>query len=242
MANRRAKSGNNDRFYFLRLQNLYRWWYSHEIKRCLLLGRKAMTNLNSRLKSRALLYQQRSVSSKLWFFRWSCIDVNESWTVKKAERQRINAFELCCWRRLLRFPWTARRSNQSILKELSPEYSLEGLMLKLKLQYFSHLIWRTDIWKDPDAGKHWRREEKGTTEDEMVGWHHRLNGHEFEWTPGVVRDREARHAAVHGVAKSRTWLSDWTELKAFQLPCIWYSLQIGRRAKGPRLTCSLGGF
>ena len=95
----------------------------------------------------------------------------ESWTIKKAEHRRIDAFELGCWRRLLRVPWTATRSNQSVLKEINPEYSLEGLMLKLKLQYF------TKSWllgKDPDAGKDWRQEEKGTTEDEMVGWHHWL--------------------------------------------------------------------
>ena len=104
----------------------------------------------------------------------------ESWTTKKAEHQRIDAFELWCWRRLLRVLWTARRSNQSILKEISPGCSLEGLMLKLKLQHFGHLMQRTDVGKDPDAGKDRRQEEKGTTEDEMVGWHHRLNGHEFE--------------------------------------------------------------
>ena len=109
----------------------------------------------------------------------------ESWTIKKAECWTIDAFELCCWRRLLRVPWTARRSNQSILKEISPEYSLEGLMLKLKLQYFGHLMWRTLTGKDPDTGKDWRQEEKGTTEDKMVGCHRRLNGREFEWTPGV---------------------------------------------------------
>ena len=90
------------------------------------------------------------------------------------------ASELWCWRRLLRVPWTARRSNQSILKEISPEYSLKGLMLKLKLQYFGHLMRRTESLEKTDAGKDWRQEEKGTTEDEMVGWHHRLNGHEFE--------------------------------------------------------------
>jgi len=109
----------------------------------------------------------------------------ESWTIKKAECRRIDAFELWCWRRLLRVPWTARRSSQSILKQISPGYSLEGLMLKLKLQYFSHLMRRTDVWKDPDAGKDWGQEEKGTTEDEMVGWHHQLNGHGCEWTLGV---------------------------------------------------------
>ena len=104
----------------------------------------------------------------------------ESWTIKKAEHWRIDAFELWCWRRLLRVPWTARRSNQSILKEISPEYSLEGLMLKLKRQYFGHLMRRTDIGRDPDTGKDWRWKEKGTTEDEMVGWHHRLEGYESE--------------------------------------------------------------
>ena len=107
------------------------------------------------------------------------------WTIKKAECQRINAFELWCWRRLLRVPWTARRSNQSILKEISPGCSLEGLMLRLKL-----ILWPPDLksWligKDLDAGRDWGQEEKGMTEDEMVGWHHRLNGHGFAWTPGV---------------------------------------------------------
>ena len=105
----------------------------------------------------------------------------ESWTIKKAEGRRIDAFELWCWRRLLRVPWTARRSNQSILKEISPEYSLEGVMLKLKLQYFGHLMRRTDSFKKTlMLGKIEGRKEKGMTEDEMVGWYHRLNGHEFE--------------------------------------------------------------
>ena len=102
----------------------------------------------------------------------------ESWSIKKAEHGRIDAFELWCWRRLLRVPWTARRSTQSILKEISPEYSLERLMLKVKLQYFGHLMQRTDSLEK--TGKDWRQEEKGMTEDEMVGWHHRLDGYEFE--------------------------------------------------------------
>ena len=101
----------------------------------------------------------------------------ESWTIQKAECWRIDAFELWYWRRLLRVPWIARRSNQSILKEISPECSLEGLMLKLKLQYFGHLKWRA---KSLDAGRDWRQEEKGTTKDKKVGWHHWLNGHAFE--------------------------------------------------------------
>ena len=110
----------------------------------------------------------------------------ESWTIKKAECQRIDAFELGCWRRLLRVPWTTRRSNQSILKEISPEYSLEGLILTLKLQYFGHLMQRTDsLEKDPDAEQDWRQEEKGTTEDKMAGWPHQLYEHEFEQAPGA---------------------------------------------------------
>ena len=136
----------------------------------------------------------------------------ESWTVKKGEHRRIDAFGLCCWRRLLRAPWTARRSNQSILKEISPGCSLEGLMLKLKLQYFGHFMWRGLIGKDPDAGRDWGQEEKGTTG--------------MKWPDGIadsmhmslselrelVMDREAWLAAIHRVAKSQTWLSNWTKL------------------------------
>ena len=108
------------------------------------------------------------------------------WWMKKAECQRIDAFELSCWRRLLRVPWTARRSNQSILKEIGPGIALEGMMLKLKLQYFGHLMQRVDsLEKTLMLGGIWGQEEKGTTEDEMAGWHHWLDGHESEWTPGV---------------------------------------------------------
>ena len=119
---------------------------SHEIKRCLLLGRQAMINLDSMLKSRDITLPTKVHLIKAMVFpvvMYGC----ESWTIKKAERQRIDAFELWCWRRLLRVPWIARRSSQSILKEISPEYSLEGLMLKLRLQYFGHLMWRTDSFE-----------------------------------------------------------------------------------------------
>ena len=156
---------------------------SHEIKRCLLLGRKVITNLESIFKSRdiALPTKVRLVKAMVFpVVMYGC----ESWTVKKAECRRIDAFELWCWRRLLRVPWTARRSNQSILKEIRPEYSLGGLMLKLKLQYFGHLMWRVDSLEKTDAGRDWGQEEKGI-EDEMAGWHYRFDGHEFEWTPGV---------------------------------------------------------
>ena len=152
MANRWGNNGNNDRLYFWGLQNHCRWDCSHEIKRHLLLGRKAMTNLDSILKSRdiILLTKVRPVKAMVSpVVMYGC----ESWTIKKAEHRRIDAFELWCWKRLLRVPWTARRSNQSILKEISPEYSLEGLMLKLKLQYSGHLIQKTDTRKDPDHGK-----------------------------------------------------------------------------------------
>ena len=159
--------------------------FTHEIKRHLLLGRKAMTNLDNILKSR-----DTTLATKVHIVRAMVFPVMngcESWTIKKAERRIIDGFELWCWRRLLRVPWTARRSNQSILKELKPEHSLEGLMLKLKLQYFGHLMWRTESLEKTLmlGGKDWMWEEKGATEDEMAGWHHRLVGHEFEQAPGV---------------------------------------------------------
>ena len=139
-----------------------------------------MTNLDSILKSRDITLPTKVHLVKAMVFpvvMYGC----ESWTVKKAERQRIDAFELWCWRSLLRVPWTARRSNQSILKEISPGCSLEGLMLKLKLQYFGHLMGRVDsLEKDPDAGRDWGQEEYGMTEDKMAGWHHQLDRHEFE--------------------------------------------------------------
>ena len=146
-----------------------------------------MTNLDSILKSRDITLPTKVRLGKAMVFpvvMYGC----ESWTVKKAECWRIDAFELWCWRRLLRVPCTTRRSNQSnhsILREISPGCSLEGMMLKLKLQYFwpPHAkSWLTG--KDSDAGRDWGQEEKGTTEDEMAGWHHRLDGREFEWTPG----------------------------------------------------------
>ena len=134
----------------------------------------------------------------------------ESWTIKKkAEHSRTDAFELWYWRRLLKVRWTAGSSKLSILKEISPEYSLEGLILKL--QYSGHLMWSTNsLEKTLMLGKKWEQEEKGMTEGKMVGWHHQLNGHEFEQALG---DGEAWCAAVHGVAKSWTWLSDWTTTK-----------------------------
>ena len=130
----------------------------------------------------------------------------ESWPIKKTERQRNYTFKLWGWTRLLRVPWTARRSKHSIWKEINPEYSLEEMMLKLKLHYFSYLMWRADsLEKTEMLGKDWGKEDKGATEDEMTGWHHWLNGHELEQPLG---DSECRDA-VYVVTKSQARLSDW---------------------------------
>ena len=143
-----------------------------------------MTNLDSIFKSRDITLPTKVHLVKAMVFpvvMYGC----ESWTVKKAEGWRIDAFELWCWKRLLRVPWTTRRSNQSILKEISPGCFLEGMMLKLKLQYFGHLMRRVDSLEKTHAGRDWGQEEKGMTEDEMAGWHHWLDGPESEWTLGV---------------------------------------------------------
>ena len=186
---------------------------SHEMKKSMLLGRKAMINLDSILKSRDITLPTKAHLVKAMVFTvvmYAC----ESWTIKKAEHLRIDAFELRCWRRLLRVPWTARRSNQSILKEISSEYSLEGLMLKLKRQYFGYLMWEADSLERPWC---WERLKVGGEGDDR-GWDGWMasstqwtwvwvNSGRWWWTgrPGMLQ-------FMDGVTKNQTWLRDWTEL------------------------------
>ena len=185
---------------------------SHEIKRHLLLERKVLTNLDSMLKSRDITLPTKVHLVKAMVFpvvMYGC----ESWTVKKAECRRIVAFQLWCWRRLLRVPWTARRSNQSLLKKISPGSPLEGLMLKLKLQYFGHLMPRVDsLEKTLMLGGIGGRRRRG---QQRVRWLDSITdsmGMGLGRLRELVMDRDAWHAEIHGVTKSRTWLSDWTKL------------------------------
>ena len=233
MANRWGNSGNSVRFYFLGLQNHCRWWLQLWNEKMLTPWKESYDQPRQHIKRQRHSFANKGPSSQCYGFSSSPVEC-ESWTIKKAERWRIDAFELGCWRRLLRVPWTARRSTQSILEEISPEYSLEGLMLKLKLQYFSHLMWRTDsLEKTLMLGK-----TEGGGEGDNRGWDGWIasltqwtgvwvRSGSWWWTgrPGVLQSVECR--VGHALATEVNW-TEHIDIKSRKMVLLNY-LQGGNR-------------
>ena len=216
MANRWGNNGNSDRLYFFCVQKSLQM-VTAAMK---LENAPWKTNLDGILKSRDITLPAKVCLVKGVVFPVVMYEY-ESWTIKKAECWRIDAFELWCWRGLLRVPWTARRFSQPVLKEISPEYSLERLMLKLKFQYFGHLMWRTDLFERTlMLGKIEGGRRRGTTENEMVGWHHWLNGPESEQAPGVGGGQGSLACCSHEVTRvvhDRVNELRWTDIVLYMI-------------------------
>ena len=221
MANRQGNNEDSERLYFLGLQNHCRWWQQPWSKGRFLLGRKAMTSLDSILKSRDITLPTKVCLVKVIFPVVMC--GCESWTVKKSEHQKIDAFELWCWSRLLRFPWTARRSSQSFVKKICPEYSLEGLKLNIALQYFGHLMQRTEsLEKTLMLGKIEGGRRRGWQRMKWLDGITDSMNTSLSKFQGLVMAREAWRVAVHGVTKARhNWATELNWIKIISVFQIW---------------------
>ena len=238
MANKWGNNGNSDKMYFFELQNHFRWWLQPWNYKSLGSWKKSYDKLRQHTKNRDItlptkVHLVKAIAFPLVMYRY------ESWTVKNVECWRIDAFQLWCWRRLLRVPWTARRSNQSVLKEINPEYSLEGLILKLKLQYFGHLMWKANsLEKTLMLGKIEGRRRRGQQRMRWLDGIIDSKNMNLGKLWGVVRDKEVWCASIHGITKSWTQLGDWTTMGSWEVP----PMSLGHCEKIPSSTENSRGF